>query len=409
MEHRLAALGAAGVAVILTLVCRPLRTESSGPADGDHRSSHEQPDEEQQDREEAAVRAAEEAGEREAQRQDAAVIKAAGKGDAAELQELLRRGADPDADNQHGWTALHAAATKGHGQCVESLVQGGATVDAEDGGCSTPLMAAARGGHVEVVRMLLEAGADPARKDEIGNRGGRTALNRAKRAGKHEVVALLEGWARQQPRPENLEAAAKAGDLQSLRELLAKGCDPNATNATLWTALHQASQKGHSDCVKVLLENGALVDCKDRVGRTSLMLAAPSSDMIVRLLLKAGADHSCKTRVGDSALHWAASKGNSSSIETLLANGAAPNARNTEGRTPLMQSALYGHSDAVSALLAAGADPAIRDTLGRTALDVALSLGTPAAATLEAWQQQQQQQQQRESSHGAAASAVLSM
>ena len=57
-----------------------------------------------------------------------------------------------------------------------------------------------------------------------------------------------------------------------------------------------------------------------------------------------------------------------------------------------MACALYGHSDAVSALLVAGADPAIRDTLGRTALDVALSLGTPAVATLEAWQQQQQRE-----------------
>eukprot|EP01043_Picozoa_sp_COSAG02_P034021 COSAG02_NODE_2356_length_9072_cov_14.450017_2_plen_391_part_00 len=340
-------------------------------------------DEEEQDRVEAAVRAAEEAGEREARSLDAGLIKAAGTGDQDALRELLERGADPDADNEHDWTALHAAATKGHEECVAALVEAGATVDAEDGGCSTPLMAAARGGHVEVTRLLLKSGADIAKRDGMGNRGGRTALSRAKRAGKHDVVALLEGWVTQRPEVANLEEAAKAGDAHSMREMLDNGVEPNVTNLSLWTALHQAAQKGHADCVAELLARGATADPKDRVGRTPLILAAPISSDVVRLLLTAGADHSATTRVGDSALHWAASKGATASIKLLLSSGAAINAQNDDGRTPLMSCGLYGHADSAAALLDAGADPTICDKLGRTALDIAKSLGTAAMSPLE--------------------------
>lgn len=340
-------------------------------------------DEQDQDRAEAAIRAAEAAGEREAQSLDAALIKAAGAGDKDALRALLERGADPDADNEHDWTALHAAATKGHEEVVAALVEAGATVDAEDGGCSTPLMAAARGGHVAVARLLLKSGADMAKRDGIGNRGGRTALSRAKRAGKHDVVALLEGWVTQLPKAENLEAAAKAGDAKSMRQLLDNGVDPNITNPTLWTALHQAAQKGHVDCVEELLACGATADPKDRVGRTPLILAAPISSAVVRLLLAARADHSATTRVGDSALHWAASKGATASIKLLLYSGADVNAQNGDGRTPLMSCGLYGHADSATVLLEAGADPTICDKLGRTALDIARSLGTAAISQLE--------------------------
>eukprot|EP01043_Picozoa_sp_COSAG02_P092073 COSAG02_NODE_28718_length_584_cov_0.616495_1_plen_84_part_10 len=84
-----------------------------------------------------------------------------------------------------------------------------------------------------MARLLLKSGADMAKRDGIGNRGGRTALSRAKRAGKHDVVALLEGWVTQLPKAENLEAAAKAGDAKSMRQMLDNGVDPNSTNPTL--------------------------------------------------------------------------------------------------------------------------------------------------------------------------------
>ena len=240
------ALLGGGIAIILALTCRSRAQSTVTEVAQGH--GKDDGGEEEQDRAEAEILAAEEAGVRKAQRQDAALIKAAGAGDEDALRELLDQGADPDADNEHDWTALHAAATKGHEECVAVLVEAGATVDAEDGGCSTPLMAAARGGHVEVVRLLLQCGADIAKRDGIGNRGGRTALSRARRAGKHDVVALLDGWATQRPRVDNLEAAAKTGDAMSVREMLANGVDPDATNSTLWTALHQAAQKGHVDC-----------------------------------------------------------------------------------------------------------------------------------------------------------------
>ena len=121
----------------------------------------------EQERAEAAVAAAEEQGEQEARRLDVAVVKAAGEGDEAGLLGLLGEGGDPDADNTHGWSALHAAASRGHKACVAALLEAGALVDAQDGGGSTPLITAARNGHCEVVGRLLEGGADVAQASEV--------------------------------------------------------------------------------------------------------------------------------------------------------------------------------------------------------------------------------------------------
>ena len=94
---------------------------------------------------------------------DEPLIDAVRRGDAAAVLLLIEQGADVNAAEGDGMTALHWAAERGHERVVEVLIATGATVDAETRvGRYTPLHLAGRGGHGRVVRRLLEAGSDPA-------------------------------------------------------------------------------------------------------------------------------------------------------------------------------------------------------------------------------------------------------
>jgi len=91
-------------------------------------------------------------------------------------QALLAAGAEVNAKDEDGWTALMWAARMGSNDIVELLLSKGADVNAKDEDGTTALMYAAASiyeGRVETVQALLSAGADVNAK---GN-DGRTALS----------------------------------------------------------------------------------------------------------------------------------------------------------------------------------------------------------------------------------------
>ena len=69
---------------------------------------------------------------------------------------LLESGADPQAQSDGGWTALHNAADKGYKDVVMLLLQGGADVNATTSSGMTALHWCSRNGHLEVVELLLQ-------------------------------------------------------------------------------------------------------------------------------------------------------------------------------------------------------------------------------------------------------------
>ena len=83
---------------------------------------------------------------------------------------LLELGADPDLEssNPARLRALHAAAAAGHGGILRLLLERGAEVDAAQHGGWTALMSCAKRGDVELVTLLLDHGADPARQADSG-------------------------------------------------------------------------------------------------------------------------------------------------------------------------------------------------------------------------------------------------
>ncbi|MFZ5867579.1 MAG: ankyrin repeat domain-containing protein [Thermodesulfobacteriota bacterium] len=245
---------------------------------------------------------------------------AAAIGDTGEAQRLIDSGAEVNATDKVGLTALMWAAEKGHTDVMRLLLEKGADVDAKDPKGNTALMAAVgwrqrlwvrREQNTDVVKLLLEKGADV----NVKNIHGCTPLLGAT-WGSHSEVA---------------------------RELLKKGADIHVDDSRGRTALMKAAGLGKLELVKLLLDSGAEVNKADEQGRTPLMEAARSSAMTgkdekVRLLLDKGASVNAKDMYGRTALMIAASIRNGfKAAKALLDHGADVNAKDKDGKTTLMQ------------------------------------------------------------------------
>lgn len=121
--------------------------------------------------------------ESEVQRQaDTNLIIAAFQGHLSILQELLKHGANPLAE-EDGKTALSFAAGMGYQECVKALLQ----VVPPNSVKENPVLQASRGGHTEVVKMLVQAGWSLNCSDSAGY----TSLHYAAMGGDLEVTKYL--------------------------------------------------------------------------------------------------------------------------------------------------------------------------------------------------------------------------
>jgi ankyrin repeat protein/HEAT repeat protein len=246
------------------------------------------------------------------------LIDAVRTGDADTVRQLLASGADPNAANDMGWTALHYAARGRRLEIMQALVAGGADVNRQDQFGRTPLLEVAAADifqrkdakETSAMKFLLQAGAKPDGK----------ALTAAAAQGSREAVDLL------------LEAGANPVD-----------------------GLVGAASRGHLERVNLFLAKGATVNQKAYSGNTALHAAASSSDGLemVQFLLQQGADVNARNQRGKTPLHNAAYDGNIAMVRLLIGAGAAANIPDNEGLTPLRLAAIEGKIDVYKVLLEA--------------------------------------------------------
>lgn len=183
------------------------------------------------------------------------------------LAMLLDAGAEIDAPDERGFTALHRMQIAGPSESTRLLLSRGARVDVVDGDGWTPLHGAATFLLVDDVQLLLAHGADPRAKTKCGS----TPLHEALDDGNTRTARFL--WSEGGPR--DVFAAAALGEVDWLREALR--VDPalvRAVDGRKRTALHWAARCGQPDAAELLLEHAAEPEARETRGWTPLHWAA---------------------------------------------------------------------------------------------------------------------------------------
>lgn len=161
--------------------------------------------------------------------------------DGAGMERMLREGANVNARNRLGETALVIVLKQDRIDLAQVLLAAGADVNVAAVNGITPLMAATYGGHTDMVRILLDKGAVIGATDQLR----KNAMTYAAGEGHTAVVKLL----------------------------LARGVDPNAAYEHGLTALMWAAGYGRVETMRALLEAGARPDPKDDRGKSAIDIA----------------------------------------------------------------------------------------------------------------------------------------
>ncbi|XP_030549976.2 potassium channel AKT1-like [Rhodamnia argentea] len=181
---------------------------------------------------------------------------AAMRGDDLLVNQLLRRGLDPNESDNSGRTPLHISASKGSENCVLLLLDFGADPNRRDSEGNVPLWEAVLGGHEPVIKLLAENGANISSGDV-----GQFACT-----------------------------AAEQNNLYLLKEIVYYGGDVTRPSSNGNTALHVAVSEDNLEIVKFLLEQGADIDKLDAHGWTPRDLADQQGHEEIKLLFQSPKD-----------------------------------------------------------------------------------------------------------------------
>ena len=166
---------------------------------------------------------------------------------------------------------------------------------------------------------------------------------------------------------ETIVEAAKNGDLQTVRSILAQ--DPSKLNATdedHYTPLHWACMRVHWDVARYLIEEGADLNVIGGDGGTQINWAVHHDNMeIVKLMIEKGAKLNIQNQWGMTELHTAIWRGNIHVVEYLLDHGSDPSIKTNEGWTAMHYAFRSGHDNVIDLLKRRGISLKVQDNTGR--------------------------------------------
>jgi ankyrin repeat protein len=287
------------------------------------------------------------------------VADAAKKKDSATVKELLRNGADVNAAQGDGMTALHWAAANGDAALTRMLLSAGANIRATTRlGGITPLLMASEAGHAEVVATLLAAGAGANSSTATG------------------ATALM--------------LAARSGNTDTVTRLVENGADINAKEKGFGqTALMVAAGLDRADVVKLLMSRGAdwriastIADLKslttiadDGTGRPQQQGPAAGGRDVPGVTRGYRYNELIATQGGLTALHFAVRQGSTASARALVEGGADVNLVSPgDQASPLLVALINGHLDLGAYLMEKGANPNLVSDAGVSPLYAVLNV-----------------------------------
>jgi len=302
-----------------------------------------------------------------------ALVMACKEGDFDFVQTLIKSGIDVNSIGSNGFTPLMMATSHDEEKIVSYLLKQGADVNKSYNGW-TALIEAADEGAVKSMKLLLNAGAD---------------VNYYRTFDSQTAISM----------------AASEGNLECLELLLDYGADMNGVGRSV-PPLHNAAEEDQMDIINYLLTNKVIVNKKDAVGRTALMLAAyEGHKSVVIKLINNGADIFIRDINGATArdyadrednydlrdylgagkrpaMHQATLDGLIEKVERMVENGTDVNTTDADGRTPLHIASAEGHTNDMLTLINLGADVNAQDRQGRTSLMYAAEDGQGDAVSL---------------------------
>ena len=159
--------------------------------------------------------------------------------------------------------------------------------------------------------------------------------------------------------------------------------EQEATSIELNATLFSAADKGCKDLARRLLDKGASVEARDRLGAKPLARAAVAGEPeLVTLFLDKGAPIDAQNIEGSTALFQAAEQGRLPIVRLLIERGANVSLPGRNGITPLSAAAYMGSASIVQLLIEKGADPKAIDKTGKAAIVYAAGRGFPAVVRL---------------------------
>lgn len=249
------------------------------------------------------------------------LIQASAKGDPAEIQKLVKQGANVNEADAKGITPLMYAAMSGKTEAVEALLSLGANLNAQDKYGYSALIHSLSYGYEDMSQLLIESNADVNARTYNGD----TPL----------LIAL-----------------AKCRT-PTIKMLINNGADINAGNNQGDNAILYAARKGTDrwfyEIVEILIDEKADVNSKNSAGETPLLIAAYQCNLgLMKLLVSSGADISAGNSRHVTPVHQAtqcSGPDGYTAVKLLIEKGADLTRKDDYGMTPLNHALYYKNID----------------------------------------------------------------